>query len=115
MKCPRTRSEFLKKCFLLCNLLLVALLSACASEPVYIADEIDVDDLWNNSSSNVLTRKADETEQNWDGVTVYYTESGSVWHKSADCSALKKSQNVLTGTQTQAEEAGKERACKKCG
>ncbi len=116
MKCLKTRSEFLKKCFLPCNLLLIMLLiSACASEPVYIANEIDADELWTVSENIVLTESAGETEKKWNGVTVYYTESGSVWHKSADCSALKKSKNVIEGTQEQAESEGKERACKKCG
>ena len=116
MKCPRTRSEFLKKCFLPFELLLMALLlSACSSEPVYIAEEIDVNELWNGSESTVMAERVDETAQEWDGVTVYYTESGTVWHKSADCPALSESKNVITGTQDEAESAGKDRACKRCG
>ncbi len=105
----------MKKCFLPCNLLLIMLLiSACASDPVYISDKIDVNELWNHSENTVSTESAEETEPEWDGVTVYYTESGSVWHTSVDCSALKRSQNVMVGTQEQAESEGKERACKKC-
>ena len=116
MKCLKTKSEFLRKCFLLCKTLpLLLLLTSCASDPVYIADEIDVNDLWTYAEHAVTTEMTEESKQNWDGVTVYYTESGTVWHKSADCSALKKSKNVIVGTQDEANAAGKERACKKCG
>ena len=116
MKCLKIRSEFSKKCFLLCKTLpLLLLLTSCASDPVYIADEIDVNDLWTGTEHAVTTEMTEESKQNWDGVTVYYTESGTVWHKSADCSALKKSKNVIVGTLEEANAAGKERACKKCG
>lgn len=115
MKCLRTRSEFLKKCFLPCKLLLVLLFFAsCASDPVYIAEEIDANELWKASEDTVLTEGSEETEKNWDGITVYYTESGSVWHTTRDCSALRRSTNVVCSTREQAESEGKDRACKKC-
>lgn len=115
MKCRKTRSEFLKKCFLPCELLLVLLFFAgCASDPVYIAEEIDANELWNSSEDTILTEGSEKTEKNWDGVTVYYTESGSVWHITSDCSALKNSEDIICATREQAETAGKDRACKKC-
>ena len=47
--------------------------------------------------------------------TVFWTVSGSVWHVTAECSALAKSKSVLSGTEEQAKQAGKSRVCKRCG
>ena len=44
----------------------------------------------------------------------YYTESGEVYHSDRDCSHLKKSDNVKSGTIDQAEQAGKTRLCSDC-
>lgn len=49
------------------------------------------------------------------GATVYWTKSGSVWHVSRGCSALKNSTDIISGTQSDAVAAGKSRVCKKCG
>ena len=46
---------------------------------------------------------------------VYWTEGGSVWHNTKDCSALARSKNIISGSVHDAVEAGKERVCKKCG
>ena len=54
--------------------------------------------------------KPPETED-----AVFWTVSGSVWHVTAECSALAKSKSVLSGTEEQAKQAGKSRVCKRCG
>ena len=54
--------------------------------------------------------KLPETED-----AVFWTVSGSVWHVTAECSALAKSNSVLSGTEEQAKQAGKSRVCKRCG
>ena len=54
--------------------------------------------------------KLPETED-----AVFWTVSGSVWHVTAECSALAKSKSVLSGTEAQAIQAGKTRVCKRCG
>ena len=46
---------------------------------------------------------------------VFWTAGGSVWHVTAECSALAKSKSVLSGTEEQAKQAGKSRVCKRCG
>ena len=46
---------------------------------------------------------------------VYWTESGSVWHKKKDCSSLTRSKNIISGSESDAISNGKERACKRCG
>ena len=50
-----------------------------------------------------------------DEDTVFWTVSGSVWHVTAECSALAKSKSVLSGSEGQAKQAGKTRVCKRCG
>lgn len=47
-----------------------------------------------------------------DTATVYWTESGKVWHSHRSCPSLTRSKDVRVGT---IEESGKERACKRCG
>lgn len=46
-----------------------------------------------------------------DTATVYWTESGKVWHTSRGCPSLANSEDVRSGSVT---ESGKERACKRC-
>lgn len=48
------------------------------------------------------------------GETVYWTEGGGVWHLYRDCGHLKNSQNVLSGTVEEAENAGKDHVCSTC-
>ena len=46
--------------------------------------------------------------------TVYWTKSGTKWHLFIDCSYIKNSENVLSGTVEEAIEAKKEGVCKRC-
>lgn len=50
-----------------------------------------------------------------DSGTVYWTPGGSVWHTTESCSSLSRSKEIISGTEEQAIQAGKERVCKKCG
>ncbi len=43
--------------------------------------------------------------------TVYWTKNGKVYHKYRDCSGLRKSKSVLSGTIS---DSGKPRLCKRC-
>jgi hypothetical protein len=45
---------------------------------------------------------------------VYWTKSGSVYHRDRDCYHLKKSQSVSEGSVEQAVSLGKERLCASC-
>lgn len=56
--------------------------------------------------------KDDQTEPQEE--LYYWTAGGEVWHKSADCRYLKKSKEILSGTVSDAKDAGKERACSGC-
>ena len=47
--------------------------------------------------------------------TVYYTPKGEVYHLKRDCSYIKNSKEVLSGTLEAAQTAGKLRACSRCG
>ena len=44
----------------------------------------------------------------------YWTESGSVWHTYRDCHHIKKSSNVLSGSDEEARAAGKDHVCTSC-
>ncbi len=46
---------------------------------------------------------------------VYWTEGGEVWHLTENCSSLSRSKNILSGSVEAAIDAGKERACMRCG
>ncbi len=66
--------------------------------------------------------EADETEEATaldgsetdTGEIVYWTESGSVWHKSGSCNHIKSNPNLFAGTVTEAKKAGKSHACSQC-
>lgn len=45
---------------------------------------------------------------------VFFTPNGATWHKSADCTYLARSENILHASVDEALEAGKERPCSKC-
>lgn len=46
--------------------------------------------------------------------TVYWTESGKVYHWKETCGSLRHSEHVLSGSVDEALAAKKERACKSC-
>ena len=50
-----------------------------------------------------------------DENTVWWTQGGSVWHVTSDCSALAKSKSLQNGSEADAAAAGKSRVCKRCG
>ena len=54
-----------------------------------------------------------ESESKHDGV-YYWTNSGSVYHKWADCGHLKNSSEILSGSHDDALLAGKQKLCSTC-
>lgn len=56
-----------------------------------------------------------DTSEEDEHSTVYWTEGGSVWHVSKECSSLKNSKNIISGSVEEAQNAGKERVCSRCG
>lgn len=46
--------------------------------------------------------------------TVFWTESGTVWHLFKNCGYLKESKNILSGSVKEALEEGKEKVCTNC-
>ena len=55
------------------------------------------------------------TEGNNDsGSTVYWTNGGTVWHTRRDCSYIKNSQNVNSGTVDEAISSEKTKLCSSC-
>lgn len=55
--------------------------------------------------------ESSSSEESANSKTVYWTEKGKVYHKYRDCSGLRKSKNVLSGTIS---DSGKPRLCKRC-
>ncbi len=62
---------------------------------------------WNPQSQEQMLEDAGFT-------TVYWTESGTVFHTHDDCGHLANTENLLTGSSAAAIEAGKTRLCKTC-
>lgn len=54
------------------------------------------------------------TEPEFSDSTVFWTESGGVWHLFNNCSHLKRSKMIYYGTVEEAIEAGKEKVCSTC-
>ena len=72
------------------------------------------ENLTEKESIETVTEAFAESDTDDTGAIVYWTESGSVWHKSASCSHIKNSTNLLAGTVTQAKTAGKSSPCSRC-
>ena len=45
----------------------------------------------------------------------YWTEGGSVWHRSIECGHLRNTDKVFYGAEADAIKCGKQRACSSCG
>ena len=54
-----------------------------------------------------------ETEADTNNETVYWMSGGSVWHLDKDCRYIK-GKEVISGSQAEAMDAGKERVCSSC-
>ncbi|MBQ8509146.1 MAG: hypothetical protein IJ493_04480 [Clostridia bacterium] len=46
---------------------------------------------------------------------VYWVKNGEVWHLRENCPSLSRSKDILSGSVSDAMNAGKERVCKRCG
>ena len=68
------------------------------------------------SSAEAETQKDPKEYSDDRKLLVYWTKSGSVWHKSTSCSSLVNTakDSLICGSEEDALSAGKERACKKC-
>lgn len=81
-----------------------------------IEDDGTVSSIESSTNGYTETNTATDitTENVSDGITVYWSESGSVWHLHEDCGHLKNSKNIFSGSEEEASEAGKERLCSSC-
>ena len=62
------------------------------------------------SSQNSNNSSSSQTQQNV-GSTVYWVDSGEVYHSTPNCSTLSRSKNIHSGSVAQ---SGKPRRCKVC-
>ena len=67
-----------------------------------------------SQTSESQTTEADNEGNKDDSNTVYWTSGGTVWHTRRDCSYLKKSKNILSGTVEEAISEGKNKLCSSC-
>ena len=61
---------------------------------------------------NSAEESGQETQE--DSSIVYWTSSGTVWHTKRDCSHIRNSQNVISGTVEEAISSGKKQLCSSC-
>ena len=61
---------------------------------------------------NSTEESGQETQE--DSSIVYWTSSGTVWHTKRDCSHIRNSQNVISGTVEEAISSGKKQLCSSC-
>ena len=103
--------------------------SSCAEKVVtnteyYGGESMNAEILSHISESifNEMTSAAEDTSsedavenssENHDGI-YYWTEGGSVYHKWADCSHIKNSQEIKSGSRDEAILSGKEKLCSSC-
>ena len=81
------------------------------SDPVSKSENMKETALTSVSSVVYATTEIAETV---DSDVVYWTESGTVYHLTKECSSLRHSENILQGSVDEALLAKKERACKSC-
>ena len=92
--------------------------STLKTEDSSVLELDDIQTEYNSVTQAIVTSQQIEGGETPDETTidvVYWTEGGSVWHNTKDCSALARSKNIISGSVHDAVRAGKERVCKKCG
>ena len=75
------------------------------------------DELTEDTSSGMTVESEHESESESDvesGVTVYWTSNGTVWHTRRDCSYIKNSENIFSGTENDAISNGIKQLCSNC-
>lgn len=76
----------------------------------------ETDDVMQLIETTQPTDSSDNVSNEREAVdTVYWTPNGSVWHITKECSSLSRSKNIVSGSESDAIAAGKERVCKRCG
>ena len=102
--------------FQICMLLVcAALLSACGPTDDFEAGESLSPEGLASLSAELFTEDEPDTADGFHNFErVYWTESGSVYHRDRDCSHLKRAETVLEGSVKHARKEGKERPCSTC-
>ena len=107
-------------------ILLATLLTACAAkEPFDAGAPMSADDVAALREELLGKQENEKKEENTDqspedntdtlqGATVYWLESGSVYHTNVSCYHIKEKPNVRSGTVADAGAAGKTRLCSSC-
>lgn len=109
---------------MLAGLILSAVLISCSTyssgdSGFYTGDTLTpeaVESIWLAISEREAaeSEKYPPTTDESGAAVLFWTSNGKVWHASAECSSLKRSTNINSGTIEEAEAAGKQRACSVC-
>ena len=102
------------------TLLLLLLLPSCAPSDSFSAGQPLTKDELASLSAELFTQGEEpgETTPKYtdrEPNTVYWTESGIVYHKYRDCYHLRNAKSIQSGTALTAKTNGKERVCSECG
>ena len=103
--------------------ILFLLLPSCTPSDNFAAGQPLTRDELASLSAGLFTQGEEPVSDNETGPkytdrqpnTVYWTESGSVYHKYRDCRHLKDAESIKSGAVLTAQMAGKERVCSECG
>lgn len=123
MKYHKQKYSCLKKCWQISKvfaaILVSLILASCADMPAvsYIGETVSIEELEGMTFGNETREnnaKEVSQEQHYSD-TVYWTDSGEVWHIDKECSSLKKAREIFSGTESEAIAHNKKRICQKCG
>ena len=76
-----------------------------------ITEETTTDSITQYESESTLTS---DIERETEHFSVYWTESGEVWHLTQSCRYLKNSKTIISGSIENARSFGKTKACSSC-
>lgn len=104
---------------LLLMILLLGTVGCAAKPPIEGIEPISEEEIRERIRQAEESALAAETEETTNTetsshTTVYWTDSGQVWHTDPACASLKRAKAVRTGTVEEALDAGKSRICSYC-
>lgn len=102
-------------------MVLSAILTSCAnteySDPVFSGGETLTPEIMESIRDHIYASETEKYPVVTDGngnPVVYWVSGGSVWHYNPDCSSIRNSSGVISGTAEDAVSAGKAHPCSKC-
>lgn len=80
-----------------------------------IGTQILTESVQNNENTQAESENTQSESENTEkSETVFWSKSGSVWHLYSDCGYLKNSNEIFSGTVSEAISNGAEKVCSSC-